>query len=372
MPSRTDEIKRKHQQVVKYMDQHSLDAVVLSQRPNFAWFTAGGVNHVATHVNEGVASLLIERERLLCLTNEIEQPRMIREELADSSIEVQAFPWYDPDAATCQWERMIGARAAACDVPVPALPHSVRALSSDFHRLRWVMNEQEVDRYRPLAREVAEGLEQACRETRRGQTEYELAARISAAMWMRGCRTAVILTAADERIEQYRHPLPTGKRFERYGMGVVGAERDGLYVSVSRLFSYGKVSDELAGRHRAVCAVDAALIGGSHVQRTLEEVFAVGQQAYAAQGFADEWKMHHQGGLAGYQPREVKAAPGIHVKLQPNMILAWNPTIAGTKSEDTVLVREQGNEIISATGQWPTSEYESDGRTWSRPDILVM
>ena len=48
MPTRREEMEQKKQAVVAYMDGHQLDAVILSRRCNFAWFTAGGLNHVST------------------------------------------------------------------------------------------------------------------------------------------------------------------------------------------------------------------------------------------------------------------------------------------------------------------------------------
>jgi hypothetical protein len=39
------------------------------------------------------------------------------------------------------------------------------------------------------------------------------------------------------------------------------------------------------------------------------------------------------------------------------MAFAWNPTIQGAKSEDTVLVTENGFEVLTATGEWPTAYF---------------
>ena len=56
----------------------------------------------------------------------------------------------------------------------------------------------------------------------------------------------------------------------------------------------------------------------------------------------------------------------------PNQAFAWNPSIAGTKSEDTILVGPEGNEILSSTGNWPTTPYPAGGQNWSRTDILEI
>ncbi|MEF8780131.1 MAG: hypothetical protein V5A46_05600, partial [Haloferacaceae archaeon] len=81
------------------------------------------------------------------------------------------------------------------------------------------------------------------------------------------------------------------------------------------------------------------------------------QHAYAAVGWEGEWRNHHQGGAAGYAGREWIATPDADDPVSAPMAYAWNPTVQGTKSEDTVLV-DGGFETLTATGNWPTVEVE--------------
>jgi Xaa-Pro dipeptidase len=372
MPSRREEVRIKHQRVLEYLRSHDLDAVVLTQRGNFAWYTAGGLNHVSTADTAGVSSLLVTAGKAICITNNIEAPRMVEEELADLGIEVRAGAWHDEADLSRVWSTEIGRLRAACDVPLASLPAQVSRLGGDFATLRWVMTEGEIQRYRALAREVAECLESACRQARPGMSEQELGGRITACLFDRGVRAPVVLVAADDRVRRYRHPLPTTRRLERYGMGVVGGERHGLFVSTTRLFSFGPIDADLRRRHEAVCQVDSAMIAATRPDRTLGDVMEIAQLTYAATGFPDEWTEHHQGGSTGYAARELKALPKSMSPIRVNQVFAWNPSIAGTKSEDTLLVGPEGNVILSTTGQWPTTSYEADGQTWLRPDILSL
>ncbi|GMU22209.1 MAG: hypothetical protein AMXMBFR13_22970 [Phycisphaerae bacterium] len=370
--TRREECQLKQQSVAHYLESRQLEAVVLTRRVNFAWFTSGGLNHVSTAADVGASSLLVSRERVLCLTNSIEAPRIIAEELGPLGIEVKAFAWHDPAEAAREWAAHLGDRHAACDAPVAGLPGTVTLLSGDFDALRWQLTEGEVAKYRILATEVAEALECACRQVRPGMTEHALAGNIGRGLLERGIRAPVILVAADERVRQFRHPLPTGAKFHHYGMGVCTGERDGLHVSVTRLFSFGTVDADLRRRHEAVCAVDTAIMATTRPERTFGEIFAVAQRAYADTGFPDEWKLHHQGGSTGYSGREVRATPGNSTKVASPQAFAWNPSIAGTKSEDTLLILPDRNEILSLTGHWPSKMYTADGQTSARNQILEL
>lgn len=370
MLSRAEECRQKHQAVVRYLESKGLEAAILTRRANFAWFTAGGLNHVGTGSDMGSTSLLITSEKVVCITNTIEEPRVVAEEAADLGIEVRGFRWWDSADATRIWTEELGNRPAAADAPVAATGRTLPPLGAEFDALRQQLTEEEMDRYRKAGVEVAAVLETACRQTRPGMTEYELAGKILQGLMERGFRTPTALVANEERVRRFRHPIPTKSKITKYGMGVCGAERDGLYVSASRLFAFGPVDADLLRRHEVVCKVDAALIGATRPGATLGEIFAICQKAYADGGFPDEWKLHHQGGLTGYLGRENRATPGSDTRVLPNQAYAWNPSIAGTKSEDTILVLADRTEIISSTGQWPMKGYPAGGRTWLRNEIL--
>ncbi len=160
------------------------------------------------------------------------------------------------------------------------------------------------------------------------------------------------LELCEEEIRRYRR---AGSRtgiamIGRHALLAVTAERDGLHVSITRLVSFGPPPEELAHLVQACAEVDAAYLAASRPGATLGEAFAAGERAYAEQGFPEEWRGHHQGGLTGYRGREVFAVPGEPTRIPSCAALAWNPSIAGgAKSEDTVLVTEDGVEMLTRT-----------------------
>ena len=107
--------------------------------------------------------------------------------------------------------------------------------------------------------------------------------------------------------------------------------------------------------------------------RTLGEIFARAAAAYAETGFDGEWQLHHQGGPAGYEPREFLATPDSADVVALGQAYAWNPSIAGTKSEDTILVGAQGNEEITGIRDWPMQSISlANGQVYARPAVLEV
>jgi antitoxin VapB len=53
-------------------------------------------------------------------------------------------------------------------------------------------------------------------------------------------------------------------------------------------------------------------------------------------------------------------------------VYAWNPSITGTKSEDTILVGPHGNEVLTGIEGWPALSVTVDGQTVARPAILEV
>ena len=152
-------------------------------------------------------------------------------------------------------------------------------------------------------------------------------------------------------------------------MVVASAARYGLYASVTRLIHFGEINEELRSKSRACAEIDAVMISATTVGTAVEQVIATALEAYASHGYAEEWKLLHQGGAAGYRSREYFAYAGCRHVVQDGQAFAWNPSITGVKSEDTILVAASGPEVITATGDWPQIATETG---LERPAILEL
>ena len=245
-------------------------------------------------------------------------------------------------------------------------------MAATLAELRFSLTDSETERYRQLGRDTGESLAAVCQTIRPGMTENAIAGMSAKELLSHGLTPVVLLIAADERIAKYRHPINTHKKVERCAMVVVCARRWGLIISCTRIVHFGKLPGDLRRRHDAVVRVDAALNLSTRVGEKIGSVVQAGIQAYADVGFPEEWKLHHQGGPTGYASREFRALPGETRLVQPNQAFAWNPSIAGTKSEDTILASERGVEFLSLSPDWPMIEVEHNGQVVKRAEILIL
>jgi Xaa-Pro aminopeptidase len=341
-----------------------LDALLLQRFSNFAWATCGAACYINTADSAGNASLLITPAGRFVLTDNIEAGRLIREEgLADQGWEFIISPWYERKDKFHELTR--GLKLGA-DTGFP----DAKELTSEIAALRFDLTPEEGERFRALAILCAEGMEKAVEALKPGMTEYEIAGLLSQAVESRGVQAIVNLIATDERIFSYRHPLPTSKKLQRYAMLILCGRKWGLICSLSRFIHFGPLPDDVRYKAEGVAKIDAAMIAATHPGSSLGDVFQHAQSAYASVGYPDEWKLHHQGGLAGYAPREITAIPSSTQPILAGQVYAWNPSIAGAKSEDTILVGEHTNEILTEMKDWPTTEIQIGDQVIKRPAIL--
>jgi antitoxin VapB len=360
------ELETKLNKIESLLKANGLEALLLQKVSSFAWATCGAASYVNTAATDGAASLLITPRGRYVLTSDIEATRLEQEEkLAEQGWEIRASHWYAAQDAV--GELAVKLKLGA-DGPFPG----AKDLSGDLARLRANLTEQEGERFRQLGKLCAESMDQAIRAVKPGITEYQIAALLAGEAQRRGAQPIVNLIATDERIFKFRHPLPTDKKMERYAMLILCGRRWGLVCSLTRLVHFGRLPAELQSKSLALAKVDATIIAETRPGRSLGEIFARAQAAYAEVGYPDEWKLHHQGGAASYEAREYLATPGGSDVVNLGQAYAWNPSITGTKSEDTMQVGEKGNEVLTRIPGWPVLNVQVGDMKVERPAILEI
>ena len=361
------EFEEKRSRVAAWLSDVKMDGLLLRRKSNFSWITCGADHGVAKDAETGVAAVWADANGITLLAPNNEVARLDEEELEGLQVEIVAWPWYKDAGAEIQ--RFVAGRRAVSDTSFAGFADQNYA----FQHLRYSLTPQEVVRYRELGREAAAAVESVARECKRGMSEWLLAGRIEERLASRGIEPTVVLVAADDRIDRYRHPVPTGTQVRHRAMFVVCARRFGLTVALTRIVHFGDLSADLMSRHQGVIEVDAGIIAASRPGARGAELFERLCDLYSEAGYPGEWELHHQGGAIGYANRDWIAHPGQSESIRLNQALAWNPSITGTKSEDTILVTGAGFEVLTAgEGGWPVKTVEVEGRQIARPDILIL
>jgi len=361
-----DELEEKERRVRQFLREKGLRALLLKRQANFSWMTGGGLNLVGIATEVGATSLLITENAKFALCNNIEAPRMIEEEgLEKQGFSVKFFPWHE-DREGLLLKELAGEGPVGSDTPFP----DTLMLAEEIARLRYSLTPAELERYRWLGEKVSLTVEKTLMETRKGEKESEVVGRLCQETWKDRIDPIGLMVAADERISRFRHPIPTEKRIEKFLMFSINARKWGLVVCLTRFCYFGKLPASLKEKYEANVFVDCTLMAHTIPGIPVRDVLQKGIDAYRERGFPEEWKLHHQGGPIGYVPRDYRVNFKTPDLIRENQAFTWNPSITGTKSEDTILATAKGPQMITRPILYPTLSMTVAGISFIRPAIL--
>jgi Xaa-Pro aminopeptidase len=378
--NRCDEFDAKRERVRELLSANGWDALLLRTRANIAWLGSGpsdGVpleavqgsrSEIWYQAETGVLALLVTADETILLTENIELPRLMRDEFDDLPLEVVGQPWWESDLVAAMRQTLGEGAAIAADlVEGPMAEDAFGAGLSLVDRrdeiaaLRASLLPRERERYAWLGRTAATTMGAVCRGITRGTPEAAVVADAHARLRPLGIAQEVDIVCADDRLLVDRHGLYSDRRIERAAMVVFGAHKWGLVVSLTRMVHLGPAPSAVHERHRALAAFDRRLIEATRPGVALRDLFTgTIQPGYAALGEPDAWQDHHQGGSTGYTGRDQRVTPTTKGTVQPDQAYAWNPSLPGVKSEDTVVVGNAGPEVLTVDPDWPV--YPDSGR----------
>jgi Xaa-Pro aminopeptidase len=372
---KSEEIAEKTARIVSMLAAQNLGGALISSQPNFSWMTAGGTNGVDQSREGGAGALLVRNDgKRFVIANRIEMPRLLSEELAAEEFEPVEFSWQEEKASPT----FLAARALTLLGKGSALGSDVadvsgsRQVEAAIARCRYQLTSSEIERFRSLASDAAGAIGKLARELVPGETERQVARRVADVLAANDIRAVVNLVAADERIQKYRHPVPTERRWKKLLMLVVCARRGGMIASFTRTICNGAIPDQLRRRTLAAARVNAQLLSATRPTATGSDLYRLAAQTYAEEGYQSEEQLHHQGGATGYRTREWLAHPASTEQVQLNQAFAWNPSITGTKVEETCIVFADGVEVLTRTPDWPQLPVLIEGQEHLSPDVLSL
>ena len=367
------EIETKTGRIVDLLERENLGGVLLNAQHNFAWITGGASNGIDLSRENGAASIFVSRKgtRYL-LANNIEMSRLLSEDIPADEFEPVEFAWQDEKTVAdllITKARDLSDGQIASDI---AVQPSMRTIENLIAPQRYELTSDEIVRYKKLGADAASAMGTVVDVLKPGQTELEVAALIRKELQVMNISSVVTLVAADDRISRYRHPLPTSQTWSKSLLLVTCAKRNGLIASLSRVVCNGMAPGELKEKTEAAAFVNASLWNATREGVTGAELYQTAADAYSKMGFANEINLHHQGGATGYKTREWVAHSKSEEVVKVAQAFAWNPSITGTKVEETVLATEDGIDVITASIRYPAIAHEIDGKVYNSPGIIEL
>jgi Xaa-Pro aminopeptidase len=365
------ELEEKTGRIVEMLSREELGGVLLNAQHNFSWITGGASNGIDLSRENGAASIFVRSDgKRFLLANNIEMPRMLAEEVSADDFEPVGYSWQDekssPDFLIAKAQSLTDSEVAT-DI---AIHSSARSIEGLMGKCRAVLTPDEVVRYKALGNDAGRAMRAVFDKISPDETEIQIAAKMRDELAAHEIQSVVTLVATDDRLEKFRHPVPTKNRWNRTLMLVTCAKRGGLITSLSRIACAGKVPEELVAKTEAAAFVNAALWDATVAGATGAELYRVASETYSKCGFADEINKHHQGGATGYRTRDWVAHPRSADVVHTAQAFAWNPSITGTKVEETVIITTSGIETITTSPDFPAIVTTINGREYSSPGIL--
>jgi Xaa-Pro aminopeptidase len=363
--TRIEELAVKLGRIRALMQAAKLDGVYLKRQDDFAWLTCGGQNYLGWG-EMGNCGLLVTADTTYAVTNIIEKQRMIDEErLEELGFKIWAGIWYENDFERKTIESLVPSMNLGVDFHSPL----GKNIEGDIKRLRLSLTEGEIERLRRVGYMASLAMEEACASLRPGDREMDAIKRIAGALFDQGMEFTSLMCAADDRILNYRHAIPTMNQMrERVQIGG-NMRKWGLTVCMSRYVNFVPVTEAIRKQYRLNQEIDCTLMVNTIPGRTYQEPLDAAKTIYVKNGLAEEFKKHHQGGPIGYANRDYRVDYDLKGTIMENQAFCWNPSITGTKSEDTILVRTEGFEFITRPILFPKVEIEVGGKRFIRPDI---
>jgi Xaa-Pro aminopeptidase len=367
---RAREVEAKIASLRIIIDQDRLAGVLITQKYNLSWLTAGAGNQVLYDMQNSLIGVLVTPGRAIVIAENGDLDRLIDEEFAHCPFEYQRIWWCSGG---------IGAAAAAhakgpvgVDAPVGGIADPVE-IDGRVAEYRQVLLPGEADRLRNYGREAACIITDVVRRAEPGVRECDLAAELSREFLRWGFAVAVILIGGDERSLKYRHQVVTEKKIRRHFSFCGVGKKGGLTFPINRVVSFGPAPAELADANRRIETVFVHLNSLARVGATLGSIYARLPEVFAAAGLdREEWMRHSIGGTMGYHPREQVVSEGANYALRAGNVIGWNPSLPGVMAEDVYFLGDAGLEFVTWDPRWPRQVLEANGLSQIRPAILEL
>ncbi|MFO1023425.1 MAG: aminopeptidase P family N-terminal domain-containing protein [Planctomycetales bacterium] len=170
--ARIEDLEAKHRRVIELMSEQGLDALLIQQPENFAWFTAGGDN-TGRGGPDITAALFITPDARVIVGGNADIGQVFDTEILGLGFQLKERPWFEPKNVLLS--DLCRGRRVGSDTPLPR----TQDLSAELATLRFPLTPFECDRMRKIGRHLAHAVEATARNLQELQSEAEVAGEVS-------------------------------------------------------------------------------------------------------------------------------------------------------------------------------------------------
>lgn len=338
---KTQDRATKRTRVLDLLAAAGRDSVLLTSQSAVSWYLDGSRVGISL-AGDPIAAVLITAagDHVVTFNNELE--RLVAEEIP-AEVTVHQAPWHGSLTDVSGW---FGPGVS---------PASEAELAVELRLARRSLLPGELGRYERLCQDAAGILTDVLTAATPHTTERAICADMAGRIVAAGADPLVLLVNGTSRAN-FRHPLPTDAALGRRAMAVICARRDGMIANVTRWVRFDAGTSAERDAESRIAEVEADIFDATVPGVSVAEVLAEIRTAYDRHGFGpDQWRLHHQGGPAGYAGRDPRATDAVTDTVAANQPFTWNPSGPGVKIEDTVLLGADGISPLSVDPRWPTT-----------------
>lgn len=355
----------RHRALCQRLDEHSLDALLVTHLPNITYLTGLQASAGAVLASAGAIHLVIDSRYSTVATA-----------LAASVTAPEGLHVVPVHASYDETVRAVLTRAGYRHVGVESesvtirrwnwLKESVRGsdvmltpVEGLVEAGRSVKDEVEIGTFREAGRLIADAVAPILDLVRTGRSEREIAADIDLTMSRHGFEDRAFATiVASGPNSALPHAHPSARCVDPGDLVLLdfGGVYGGYCVDLSRTVCVAPVSAQAERFHAAVLDAQQRAIAAVRPGLAASDVDAVARSALAEYGLADAFG-HGTGHGLGLEIHEAPRVgqtgqPGADVVLEPGMVFTVEPGVyvpgaGGVRIEDDVLVTGDGCEILT-------------------------
>lgn len=361
-------IDERHQHLVRLLEEHRLNGLILSRPENLSWLTA------ASDLNPGLvvwrhpvfAYVTPTHRMIICDTTQ--SARLFEEELFGLGFLLKEFPLADGPQAILS--NLVSGKQVAWDMRLDDRP----SLKADLYNATQRLSDQERASLRRLGKMLALCVETTAATFKRNESEREIAAQLVHRMIREGITPIHVQVLSESRARHYRSAAPRHFPVNQWGVISVTGRRDGLDVSMSRCVAFGTPPLSFIREYEVAAMAQTT---GAFFTRPEESVGVIApkvRRILEKHGFADEWGRESSLAGAGRPANELPSITQI-----PNMAVianhsawAWQSVVGASRVTDTIVTDAEGYEVITVAkhSMWPMMEISVKGQPVRRPSFL--